>query len=292
MRRFSRRGFTLVELLVVIAIIALLIAIVLPMASRAREAGRRTVCLSNIRQLTSAWLMYAGEHRGQLCNNSGLPCWLNNLTPQQFVHSNYPEPSIAVPQGQLWPYLNTRTVYSCPNDPQAFHPGSATTPVLGTGGTGASYGVNGRLGGVGTMFNPNPPQQLPAGSAGSTAFRAFTLGQIKDTARTFVFIENINLIGLQSMPGGFAPSPGYPDHLKGGIFYGRLHLSNAGNVEGCTISFADGHAIFWNYAVTDAKSTESQAASSFALEWLEGNGPDVLQLAAWSGGPLPPNVAP
>jgi prepilin-type N-terminal cleavage/methylation domain-containing protein len=63
-----RVGFTLVELLIVIGIIALLVSILLPAANRAREMSRRTVCLSNIRQLTAAWLMYAGEHQGRLCN--------------------------------------------------------------------------------------------------------------------------------------------------------------------------------------------------------------------------------
>ncbi|GAJ23796.1 unnamed protein product, partial [marine sediment metagenome] len=53
------RGFTLVELLVVIAIIALLMAILMPALNRAKEQGKRAVCLSNLRQLTLAWIMYA-----------------------------------------------------------------------------------------------------------------------------------------------------------------------------------------------------------------------------------------
>jgi len=61
-----RRGFTLIELLVVIAVIAVLLAILMPVASTARERGQRAVCLSNLRQLTMAWIQYANEHDSKL----------------------------------------------------------------------------------------------------------------------------------------------------------------------------------------------------------------------------------
>ncbi len=57
-----RRAFTLIELLVVIAIIAILMAILMPTLKRAREQGQRAACLSNVKQLALAWILYADEN--------------------------------------------------------------------------------------------------------------------------------------------------------------------------------------------------------------------------------------
>src|SRR5437764_1418536 len=58
----KRRAFTLIELLVVIAIIAILAAILFPVFARAREAARKTSCLSNLKQLCLASQMYKSDY--------------------------------------------------------------------------------------------------------------------------------------------------------------------------------------------------------------------------------------
>jgi prepilin-type N-terminal cleavage/methylation domain-containing protein len=63
MPRGRRRAFTLVELLVVIGIIAVLISILLPSLNRAREAAKRTACLSNLRQLSDVFKLYGVQYK-------------------------------------------------------------------------------------------------------------------------------------------------------------------------------------------------------------------------------------
>jgi prepilin-type N-terminal cleavage/methylation domain-containing protein len=64
-------GFTLIELLVVIAVIALLAALALPALQQSREASNQTKCLSNMRQLSAAYLLMVTDKDGVLVPNSG-----------------------------------------------------------------------------------------------------------------------------------------------------------------------------------------------------------------------------
>jgi prepilin-type processing-associated H-X9-DG protein len=117
----------------------------------------------------------------------------------------------------------------------------------------------------------------------------YTLSQIKHAERTFVFIEtndywNASPDALISPCGAALPPPIYPKGLQEGGFVqvrpAAFHRSGSAP-EGCTISFADGHAIFWQFAVPN-----------ISTEWVSNVGPDVWQLAAWGDGPLPPGVTP
>lgn len=58
----NKRGFTLIELLVVIAIIAILAAILFPVFAQAKEAAKKASCLSNLKQMGTAALLYLGDH--------------------------------------------------------------------------------------------------------------------------------------------------------------------------------------------------------------------------------------
>lgn len=75
-------AFTLLELLVVIAIISILASMLLPVVQRAREEGRKTVCLQNLRQFCMAIMMYKDDWNNQF------PPWLSNLYPSYISNSN------------------------------------------------------------------------------------------------------------------------------------------------------------------------------------------------------------
>ena len=107
----QKQGFTLVELLVVIAIIALLMGILMPALSRARDQAQTIACRSNLKNLALGWVMYVDDNEGNLVE--GETGWVKWTGPGiNFLEREKKD----IKDGDLWPYINDLGVYNCPAD--------------------------------------------------------------------------------------------------------------------------------------------------------------------------------
>ena len=99
-------AFTLVELLVVIAVIGILAGLLLPVFSRAKEAGRSTACLSNLHQLGVALQLYVQDNRNRM------PVMYDAL----FATNNAPTNTQKTVDVVLTNYFGTTNILKCPAD--------------------------------------------------------------------------------------------------------------------------------------------------------------------------------
>jgi len=143
------RGFTLIELLVVIAIIAILAAILLPALQSARESARRSSCTSNLKQIGTALIMYAGKY------NDKFPCGPGRIASTTITLADswagWGGMELLRGTGEL----NDYKVYVCPS----------TTATPGKNDVALTYGTSGSTdGNLAYGYNPG----MMAGMSGSS----------------------------------------------------------------------------------------------------------------------------
>jgi prepilin-type N-terminal cleavage/methylation domain-containing protein/prepilin-type processing-associated H-X9-DG protein len=217
----NNRGFTLIELLVVIAIIALLAALLFPVFAAAREKARQATCLSNIKQLALAMLMYADDYDGVFVPAQDA----DNLMRWHGMRSSTAEPFDPT-LGPLYQYFKNRQIKACPSF-TTFGRG-ALAFEQGTGG----YGYNAQY--VGGSPLPWPDSLRPASEA-----------EIEDPAAT------IMLADVATMDWNMATNTGTGTLIEYSFVeapfyeaYGNMaadpsmHFRHQG---GCDIAFCDGH---------------------------------------------------
>ncbi|HUV66243.1 MAG TPA: prepilin-type N-terminal cleavage/methylation domain-containing protein [Sedimentisphaerales bacterium] len=132
-------GFTLIELLVVIAIIAILMAILLPSLNMAKDQARRIQCVSNVKNLTLAWILYKDDNDGRLVG--GHPArttdaWM--LGPQGNDPDYIEQAKEGLRRGKLFAYTKNVNLYECPSDERR-----KRSKGLAFGSYSAAGGLNG-----------------------------------------------------------------------------------------------------------------------------------------------------
>ncbi len=290
-------GFTLVELLVVIAIIALLMAILLPALNKAREQGKRVVCLNNLRQLTIAWMNYASANNDKLVNGAtfelpsgpGGPCpagssfnctgnyaatlptsatWTYSIHQKELpwmgpafaIGGIMPPPECqkcAIQTGALWKFTQDIKIYKCPTGEKN---ALVSYPIIDS--------MNGK-----TQFS----------DSSGKAVLIKTVNQIKGTSRRIVFIDE-----------------GYLSPDTYAVYFDRRQwfdppMARHGN--GTDVSYADGHAgrMMWGSLNTVQIGNTDPAVYNWSPPNTDCHAQNDLyrmQMACWGqiGGPAFPST--
>jgi len=124
-----KRAFTLIELLVVIAIIAILAAILFPVFAQAKEAAKRTVCLSNTKQAVLSYVMYTGDY-----DDTSAAVYEEYGGPGGFVLEDFWQ--------LVQPYAKNTALFVCPDDQFKGCDALEGLPVVAPNGGCISYGSN------------------------------------------------------------------------------------------------------------------------------------------------------
>jgi prepilin-type processing-associated H-X9-DG protein len=202
---------------------------VLPALSKAKGKANTTSCLNNLKQLTLAWTMYAGDNSEKLVNNytrgnseCGSEAWVRSgslpgvgtWTGQAQLDPN----DYAVRYGTLFPYNDSTDIYRCPSDKSTVAGSGDPRSRSYSMSTGMNWKNEGSPGGATVskttaITRPGPTQA------------AVFLDEKEDS------IDN-NALGIYGMT---STQVGY------------WNVPASRHSDGCVLSFADGHAEYWKW---------------------------------------------
>ena len=252
-------GFTLIELLVVIAIIAILASILFPVFARARENARRASCMSNLKQINLAMMMYVQDNDDTYPNYS---YYDNSSTPGVVApdaeHGGEWYPSATATywcwENMIYPYVKNIQVFICPSSPAA---GAAyKAPASYYGPYNDHYGINAS------------PGFIPTGRWGAAGPK---MTIVKAPANTYLFVETSSYVTQWGYADG--PATSNNDFMPGVC---KLFPTSTATADDCwngrhfggvNVGYADGH-VKW----LKAETLVAEALKSDHGSWNPANG--------------------
>ena len=225
-----KKGFTLIELLVVIAIIAILAAILFPVFAQAREKARQTSCLSNLKQMGTAFTLYIDDYDETFPKDiHGCPDAQIGTATEGYPGSKYRyycDTGAGIFARWSWmdaifPYVKNLGMFDCPSNPHPNKSSNMNTP---------SYGYNAELSGHYGITMAGIP---------TWHFRdPLCVSQIPN-ASELVMVTDRYWCGAGSWYAGTAQGYGQ-DYEGSGAKGARVYP----HMDGLNVCFADGHAKF------------------------------------------------
>jgi prepilin-type processing-associated H-X9-DG protein/prepilin-type N-terminal cleavage/methylation domain-containing protein len=244
-RREKEDAFTLIELLVVMAIIIILVSLLFPALSGARERGNVTTCAHNMQQLAAACFAFANDNTGTLPRNGSGGTYYNNpnswvqvvggLTTGATQNPNNPDDASdplnfslqGIQAGTLWTggYIHDRRVFLCPSYPYKNY--------------GRSYSMNSLI--DGGNYNGTVINNIAARSPAHTPFifeedPGIPTPYGPADGRTYIDDAYFSVPAPSSngMPNTYTNGPA------------RYHLCTTPGYGSCNVCFLDGHVEMMN----------------------------------------------
>lgn len=235
----TEKAFTLIELLVVIAIIALLLAILIPGLTKAKELAKMVVCMTNHKTMVTAWKTYSADNNGELVGgeayarkssgpvpaekysdwalapvvetSSGLDYYFGGTDEEKLRNEHR-----GIRNGALYPYIESIDIYHCAADRRGVGGNTGKKPSF------RSFSITSNM-------NGEPFYQTKGHVVTKDS-------QIKQSDARFVFIDDFDSRGFNMGSWTFHYDVNNPGNHSLGDPISVWHFKK------CNFSFADGHA--------------------------------------------------